>query len=319
MGGAGVAEQARDFSGRSADQNGTKNRTAIRDGARDKSHQGCAMGFRYSCGARRVAVLVFALSSLPIVARAQAVVRGVLYDDATGKPVSGAVMLVDPGSDAAIAHAAADSTGVFSLQVGKGTYQIAAVRPGYTSVLSAPMPLDNGERLTVRVPIAQNGDPQHRIGVTEHIRPNGAAQGQSASGPPSEFQSRRALGMGLHYDREELLKNGQNTLGEFLRTVPGLNVSDPNSMSTAQMSRDAGLGGMSTRSGGLAPCHVGWFVDGHRMDLRGQNDPMTDGLGSMRLETIEAVEVFRGLSEMPAQYADPDLRCGAIAVWTRRG
>jgi hypothetical protein len=277
------------------------------------------MGFRYSCGARRVAVLVFAISSLPlVVAHAQAVVRGVLYDDATGKPVSGAVMLVDPRSDAAVVNASADSTGVFSLQVGDGVYQIAAVRPGWKSVLSAPMSLQNGERLTVRVPIAQNGDPEHRIGVTEHVRPNGAAQGRSAD-LPSEVQSRRQLGMGLHYDREELTKNGQNTLGEFLRTVPGLNVSDPNSMSTAQMSRDAGLGGMSMRGGVLAPCHIGWFVDGHRMDLPGRNDPLTDGLGSMRLETIEAVEVFRGLSEMPAQFADPDLRCGAIAVWTRRG
>jgi hypothetical protein len=276
------------------------------------------MGFRYSCGARRVAVLVLAISSLPIVARAQAVVRGVLYDDSTGKPVSGAVMLVDPSSDAAVAHASADSTGMFSLQVGNGLYQIAAVRPGYKSVLSAAIPLENGVRLTVRVPIAQNGDPQNRIGVVEHIRPqHGAAQGRSAS--DAEVQSRRLLGMGLHYNREELEKNGQNTLGEFLRGVPGLNVADPNSMSTAQMSRDAGLGGMSMRNGAMAPCHVGWFVDGHRMDLPGRNDPLTDGLGSMRLETIESVEVFRGLSEMPAQFADPDLRCGAIAVWTRRG
>jgi hypothetical protein len=281
------------------------------------------MGFRHSRGARHGAVLAFAafvISSLPSVACAQAVVRGILYDDASGLPVSGAVMLVDPGSDAAVVHAAADSTGAFSLQVGDGVYQIAAVRPGYVSVLSAPMKLASGEKLTIRVPIAQNGDPQHKIGVLEHIKPQGAGiQGRDASGAPSEFQSRRKLGMGLHYTHDDLERDGQATLGDFLRTVPGLNVSDPTSMSTAQMSRDAGLQPMSSFGGTVGACHVGWFVDGHRMDLPGRSDPITDGLGSMRIETIEAVEVFRGVSEMPAQFADPDLRCGAIAVWTRRG
>jgi len=72
------------------------------------------------------------------------------------------------------------------------------------------------------------------------------------------------------------------------------------------------------KSGGLA-CRIGWFIDGHRMDIPGRWDPATDGLGSMQLSTVEAVEVFRGLSEMPAEFAAPDLRCGAISVWTRRG
>src|SRR5215831_8379689 len=194
MGGAGVAKQAGTQRGPKRHEE-SHSRFSMEPGT---NRQRCVMGFRYSCGARRVAVLVLAISSLPlVVARAQAVVRGVLYDDATGKPVSGAVMLVDPSSDAAVAHASADSTGIFSLQVGDGVYQIAAVRPGYKSVLSAPMSLQNGERLTVRVPIAQNGDPEHRIGVTEHIRPK--TQGRSADAT-SEVQSRRALGMGLHYD-----------------------------------------------------------------------------------------------------------------------
>ena len=42
-------------------------------------------------------------------------------------------------------------------------------------------------------------------------------------------------------------------------------------------------------------------------------------MGSVRMpmEAIEAVEVFRGVSEMPAEFAAPDLRCGAVAVWMR--
>ena len=65
-------------------------------------------------------------------------------------------MLVDPQSNAAVAYTATDSAGGFTLQVKDGVYQIGAVRPGYVSVLSAPVPLQSGERLTIRVPIAQN-------------------------------------------------------------------------------------------------------------------------------------------------------------------
>ena len=44
---------------------------------------------------------------------------------------------------------------------------------------------------------------------------------------------------------------------------------------------------------------------------------MTDALGSIALENVAGVEVFRGVSEMPSEFADPDIRCGAVAVWTR--
>ena len=128
------------------------------------------MGFRCSRWTRHVVAFVFAVG-LPSIARAQAVVRGVLYDDASGTLVRGSVMLIDPQSNAAVAYTATDSAGGFTLQVKDGVYQIGAVRPGYVSVLSAPVPLQSGERLTIRVPIAQFGDPEHRIGVTEHVRP----------------------------------------------------------------------------------------------------------------------------------------------------
>src|SRR4051812_1734180 len=104
---------------------------------------------------------VLAIAAVPVAHTlcAQAVVRGVLYDDANGTPLRGTVMLVDPSTDAAVVHATTDSLGQFQLQIKRGVFQLAAVRPGYNSVLSAPIPLENGERLTVRVPIATEGDP----------------------------------------------------------------------------------------------------------------------------------------------------------------
>lgn len=249
---------------------------------------------------------------------AQVTVKGVLYDDATGTPVQGTVMLVDPASDAAVVHVSADSLGQFVLQAARGTYQIAAVRPGYTSVLSAPVPLVDGERLTIRVPIAQSGDPQHRIGVVEHYRPDTPPRINARTASVQGFESRKATGTGLHYDRSDIEKSNVHTLGEFLENVPGLRVVDPGSTSSMNMMRSS-TGTFVNTAAGVTACHVGWFVDGHRMDLAGQIDPVTDGLGSMSLDAVEAVEVFRGLSEMPSEFAEPDLRCGAVAIWTRHG
>jgi hypothetical protein len=250
---------------------------------------------------------------------AQATIRGILYDDAKGTPVRGTVMLVDPATDAAVVHVAADSLGRFALNVGSGTYQLAAVRPGYTSVLSAPIPLLNGESMTLKVPIAEQGEPQHQIGVTEHVKPDEKAASQLESmrkaTAMSGFEMRRRVGTGMQFDRRDFDKSGYRSLGEFLQGVPGVRVLDPNSTSSMQMARSMGL-----NTPGLASsCHMGWFIDGHRMDIPGRNDPITEGLGGIQLDNVEAVEVFRGLSEMPAEFAAPDLRCGAVAIWSRKG
>jgi hypothetical protein len=277
------------------------------------------MGFQITRRAVLTAGFALAAGSIQPL-HAQAIIRGTLYDDATGSPIRGTVMLVDPASDAPVVHVVSDSLGQFLLQAGDGTYQLAAVRDGYGSVLSAPIPLVNGERMTIRLPMAHDGDPVHKIGVLEHIRPNLSQQRASTYSHETMrgFDARRTVGEGLQYDRSQLERSNAQTLGEFLQNVPGLSVDNPEHASGVQMSRSANMGITGAAPGTV--CHVGWFVDGHRMDLPGQSlDAVTDGLGDMQLDALEGLEIFRGLSEMPSEFAAPDLRCGAIAIWTRRG
>ncbi|HVX41738.1 MAG TPA: carboxypeptidase regulatory-like domain-containing protein [Gemmatimonadaceae bacterium] len=256
-------------------------------------------------------------------ARAQADIRGVLVDDSTGAAVRGTVMLVDPATNGPVVHVTTDAKGAFDLKTGYGTYQIAAVTAGYTSVLSAPVSLENGERMTIRIPIATNGDPQHNISVLEHVRPDPnavkAAQSLRDASTMGGFNRRMILGTGLHYTRAQLLQSQLTTLGEFLQGVPGLMVSNPGSTASMNLTRNMGSPLSNGMPGNLnGPCRLGWFVDGHRVDIPGRADPLTDGLGSLPLDGIMGVEVFRGLSEMPPEFAEPDLRCGAIAIWTQK-
>lgn len=258
---------------------------------------------------------------------AQVVVRGILYDDASGQPLRGTVLLVDPSTDAAVVNTATDSAGNFYLQTRDGTYQIVAIRPGYKSVTSAPVPLQNGERITIRVPMAENGDPVHRIGVTERLRPSAGEKSAVALDRrmvTNGFEARRAVGQGLQYDRTRLEKSGVATLGQFLQSVPGLQVRDAQSTASMQMTRSPTMNGIGGNggagpAGSMATCRIGWYLDGQRIDIPGQSDPMTDALASIPIDQLEAVEVFRGVSEMPPQFSAPDQRCGVVALWMRRG
>jgi len=284
------------------------------------------MGFPLNCHRRQATAVLtitaagFALlAASPRLASAQGVLRGVLYDDASGTPIRGTVMLVDPATDAAVVYNATDSLGRFNLQAQTGIYRIAAIHPGYKSILSAPISLQSGERLTIRVPIAAGGDPAHHIGVVEHVRPEGSGTMQPVSRDGlTGYHARKAAGDGLHYDRTAFDRSRVSTLGEFLQTVPGFSVTDPGSTSSMELMRNAASTASSTAAGVPNTCYIGWFLDGHRIDIPGTNDGMTDGLGRLQLDDLEGVEIFRGLSEMPLEFAAPDLRCGAIAIWTRR-
>lgn len=261
-----------------------------------------------------IGLLIAAAVVFPAVSSAQALVRGTLYDDGTGGPVRGTVMLVDPGTNGAVVHMVSDSVGRFELKTVSGIYQIAAVRSGYTSVLSAPIRLEAGETMTVRVPIAQAGDPVHHIGVLERtVQPSIPDR----SPVDDAFARQRALGRGLQYDRTELARSTANTLGEFLQNVAGVSISDPASTSTMRMTRSAGVYTPPTPNNPAGACHVAWFIDGRRFDRNGQ-DALTDGLGTLPLNAIQGVAVYRGISETPPEFAEPDVRCGAIVVWTRR-
>jgi hypothetical protein len=261
------------------------------------------------------AAIVFAFG-MPISASAQAVVRGFVYDDSTGTRLAGAaVMLVDPQTDAPVVNTKTDSLGQFQLKTGRGRFRIVAIREGYNQVQSAPVPLADGEQLMIRVPIAMNGDPHNKIGVLEHVKPSGAAvRTANEPGHVADIARRRLVGTGLQFTRDQLEESQAHSVADFLRRIPGVDVREGATSDNVQMRRS---GGPALASNSLA-CHVGWFLDGMRVDRPGTQS-MTEGLSSIRIDELDAIEVFRGVSEMPAEFAQPDLRCGAIALWSRRG
>ena len=281
------------------------------------------MGFQSQKSTAATAAFALAMIMFPALAGAQAVLRGVLYDDATGTPLrGGAVVLVDPASDSPVYHTQVDSTGVFSVNIEHaGAYQIAAIHEGYQSILSGAVPFQAGDRLTVKIPIAANGNPVHHIGVTEHVTALNSAGPSPAQPHQSEQQamfSRRAhTGLGTVYDHEKLLSLNVHTVGDVLAMTPGVGVDDPTggSSSSVQMRQSQLNFGPSSAAGSV--CHVGWFLNGQRYDRPGDSGNMY-ALTGLSVKEVDAIEVYRSISEVPAEYAAADLRCGVVAVWTRR-
>lgn len=155
-----------------------------------------------------------------------------------------------------------------------------------------------------------------------------------------DFYRRRRAGHGTFLTREDLEKSTALRSFELLRAVPGVKVSwNP-----------PGVPGTEVRFSRCTtfPPKIGVWIDGRRqtfhvppappgVDVSGAVWPGTrtgageavltwksttwqawlDLLDAVRPGEIEAVEVFRGVSQIPAEFLDDS--CAAVVIWTREG
>lgn len=116
-----------------------------------------------------------------------------------------------------------------------------------------------------------------------------------------EFARRKSTNRGTFITRAEIEHKGARTGTDIVRTVAGVRL----------VPRRGGIGYavLMTRGDGARPCIPQMFV---------HNMPYSGTLEDFVAEDIEAVEVYTGTSEVPAEL-DKNGRgvCGAIVVWTR--
>ena len=116
-----------------------------------------------------------------------------------------------------------------------------------------------------------------------------------------EFGRRRSVNRGTFITRDEIERKGARTGTDIIRSVAGVRL----------VPRRGGIGYqvLMTRGDGPRPCVPQMFV---------HNMPYSGTLEDFAAEDIEALEVYTGTSEVPAEL-DKNGRgvCGAIVVWTR--
>jgi hypothetical protein len=229
-------------------------------------------------------------------------VVGRVVDDSTGAGVEYAELtLAAQGRGGTVVRALSDADGRFVLTVPAGSVPVIRVRRlGYEPLLAGlEDSVARGERALV-IRLIPRAAPL--VGVTA------TAEARSRSMLLSGFEGRRRLGTGTFFTREQLEERGWPTIPNLLRTVAGVNVTESGRRSGVSMARSA----QARR------CHPVLFLDGVR--LNSSSDPAESVRRVYEMipgTDLTAVEIYKGRSELPAEFGGPEVGCGAIVAWSK--
>jgi hypothetical protein len=245
-------------------------------------------------------------------------VYGRVVDD-TGPVVGAEVRLVDNNTGSSIAALSSES-GEFAFGgVKRGSWTLSVRRIGYRPH-SEPLAPHAGSANPVLVRLQALPQALDTISV---LRDGVTPARYGPSSRMEEFYRRRARGRGRFYTREEIEDSGRSKLTDLLRQVPGARVRTyPGNLvevafarcsGPVRLARSGSLTAAATGTTGAQTPWVGLYVDGVRIDTAS----VRQVLGEFYLGDIEALEVYRGVSELPPEAVGD--ACAAIFIWTRFG
>lgn len=258
-------------------------------------------------------LLAAALLAAPSAAGAQqSAIRapgvGIHVVDASDTPIAGArVAVVGTG-----AEGVSDPSGWVRLPgVQPGRSFLLVTRIGYRPAeFSLEVPATGGLEVDVElepVPVAVQG-----------VTAVGRSEVRSLA--MGGFYRRRETGNGTFLTREDIEKTRARRTSEIFRRVRGVRVvpagRNQSKLQTVRygvtLSQVAVSRASTTRE--RAPtgvCEMLVFLDGVQVQLNGIDD--------VRMDHLEAVEVYRGAGEIPPEYRITNASCGVVVLWTRTG
>lgn len=216
-------------------------------------------------------------------------IRGTV-SDSTGRPIVGAQVMVK-------------NTDIRAMTGRDGRYVLIGVWPGQTNVFA--------QRLGFQIQSATVGVKQADTARADFVMPSIAymadvvTNAEAGSGRMAGFEQHRARGGGAFITRGDIERRHPDRLSEMMRSVAGVSIKSNTTAGqqpTVEMTR-------SSRSITGGVCEVQLYVDGIPYP-RGNIDDFPP-------ETVEGVEIFRGGSELPAEYRAETAGCGVIGIWTR--
>lgn len=268
-----------------------------------------------------VALLVLCVSA--VMAHAQTFISGRVLDDLTHAAVPSATVTLMTESGRRVARVVADGSGYFVVEArGRGFYRLHAQRIGYTGVTTPRFEVEANAGVEVEIRLKVDAvllTPLEIVGRTQ------AERNPTLAG----FYYRKQRGMGHFITRDEIRDRNAQHVADLLLTVPGVRMR-PGRRGGGWMIY---MGRAIAGADGACPSQV--FVDGILMNRRIRRvrpgvgaspaarsfDEDTDfTLDEIVSPTIlEGIEVYSGISSVPAEFVNADSRCGVVLIWTRRG
>lgn len=250
-----------------------------------------------------LALLLALGSAVPAEAQSLVRVEGTVADDSSGRPIPYADITVLRPGGRFVRSLQADSIGRFDFEVrGLRGVQMQVRGLGYEPN-STPV-LYFGDKRYLEVELRMDADAvllaPLEVLVWSEV---------GASSFLDNFRRRVRNGMGIYITRAEIEESNVSFVSDLLRTVPGLQVGSSGSGLRSSLSFGRSL---------AMRCYPQIFVDGMLMN------PPSIGEANARLDdfvipsAVEGIEIYRGLSTIPAEFLTPEAECGVIAVWTRR-
>lgn len=235
---------------------------------------------------------------------ADGAIRGHVLDDRSGAPVVGATVDLLDNVGRIRARATTDADGAFLLsRLDPGSFRIRIRSLGYAELVTPQWWVATGETLSVVVRVDAEAILLAPLEVVGRI--------QSTSPVLSGFYQRLQYSVGgLFFTREDIERRGALNITDILAEVPGARLQPAN---VAGASPRALTLSFARALGGNCPVQV--WVDGVLASRGGA--VVVDELASPGI--LEGIEVYRGLSSVPAEFLNPEARCGVVALWTRRG
>lgn len=275
--------------------------------------------------------LLFALASLFAVRAPAQAVRGHVLEAESRKPVAGARVTLVRTDDTSGAVAISDEDGGFLVRSRTaGLFQLEVTRLGYRPQREGPFALarDQVVELDVMMPLVPyTMDP---VTVTAEVNTRFL---QNVG-----FYERKRADFGHFITRDQIESRRASRPTDLLVAIPGVAIlPDPRSPGRVRLQ----MRGTHPAQGGACAPRV--YLDG-LIVIRGDSRPVGGGGTAKEDEIeraldgdprnpepslddvvdpdqIEAIEVYRSASQVPAQFGGTSVytRCGVVVIWTRHG
>jgi hypothetical protein len=234
---------------------------------------------------RRFVLGLALIAPLPLSGQQAGGIQGQVVAGPTHAPIPGAVV------DVAAAHlsATSDTAGRFALRdLSPGTYLLEIHAVGFTEA-------------AWRLRVTEGHVVQHVFDLEPLLvkLPAVAVEGQKAEFGRrfADFERRRDRKMGYFLTRKDIDGLNASALTDVLATVRGVTLDCTGGTCIARMSRSA------------RGCEPQYFIDGNESTaFFARNTPPHDILG---------LEIYRGPSELPAEFTGSTSGCGVIVIWTK--
>jgi len=242
----------------------------------------------------RRALLLAGRLLLPAGLAAQSSIAGRVLDDSTSKPIAGVELLIQ----ALDRRTVTDTAGAFRFDnLTSGIHFVLVRRIGFRPVqLRAILVADDTLETTVKLTAAAVELAPLEVTV-------------SAIPPGMEaFEERRRAGLGHFIDAKVLRQAEHRTLADLFRTVSGVSLR-------------YGRGNKIILINNRDRCAMQIYLDGIKI-----YEPRTGGgrageppdINQFSIAQLEAIEIYRGPAETPAQLGGTGGACGTVVLWTRR-